>query len=82
MIKVLFASHLGRALGVREAQVPADSVRALLRELSRRHGAAFVEAVKTCKVIVNGTNVAFLQGEGTRLADGDEVTLLPPLAGG
>ena len=82
MIKVQFASHLGRTLGVRETQATGDSVRALLKDLSRRHGAAFDEAVKTCKVIVNGTNVAFLQGEGTQLADGDEVTLLPPLAGG
>jgi molybdopterin converting factor small subunit len=82
MIHVSFASHLGRTLGVRETRVDADSVRALLRALSRAHGRPFDEAVKSCKVIVNGTNVAFLQGEGTRLGDGDEVVLLPPLAGG
>ncbi len=82
MIKVTFASHLARTLDVREVEVQAGSVRALLRELSRRHGRAFDDAVGSCKVIVNGTNVAFLQGEGTKLADGDEVTLLPPLAGG
>jgi molybdopterin converting factor small subunit len=82
MINVRFVSHLGRALGVREAQVDAANVRALLKELSRRHGRAFDQAVGSCKVIVNGTNVAFLQGEGTRLADGDLVTLLPPLGGG
>jgi molybdopterin converting factor small subunit len=82
MIKVSFASHLGRALGVREAEVLAETVRGLLRELSRRHGKAFDDAIGSCKVIVNGTNVAFLQGEGTKLADGDQVTLLPPLGGG
>lgn len=82
MVRVQFASHLGRTLGVREARVEADSVRALLRELSRTHGRPFDEAVRSCKVIVNGTNVAFLRGEGTRLSDGDEVVLLPPLAGG
>ena len=82
MIKVSFASHLGRTLGVREAEVQAETVRGLLRELSRRHGKPFDDAVASCKVIVNGTNVAFLQGEGTKLADGDQVTLLPPLAGG
>lgn len=82
MVHVQFASHLGRTLGLREAQVDADSVRALLRALSRTHGPAFDEAVRSCKVIVNGTNVAFLQAEGTKLADGDEVVLLPPLAGG
>jgi molybdopterin converting factor small subunit len=82
MVKVSFVSHLARTLGAREAQVDAGSVRALLRELSRRHGRPFDDAVRTCKVIVNGTNVAFLQGEGTTLADGDQVTLLPPMAGG
>jgi len=82
MVRVQFASHLGRTLGVREARVEAGSVRELLRELSRIHGRPFDEAVRSCKVIVNGTNVAFLRGEGTRLADGDEVVLLPPLSGG
>jgi len=82
MIKVSFAFHLRRTLGTDGVEVDADSVRAMLRELSRRYGRPFDEAVGTCKVIVNGTNVAFLRGEATRLADGDEVALLPPLAGG
>jgi molybdopterin synthase sulfur carrier subunit len=82
MVHVQFASHLGRTLGVRETRLAADSVRALLGALSQAHGRAFDDAVGSCKVIVNGTNVAFLKGEGTRLADGDEVVLLPPLGGG
>jgi molybdopterin converting factor small subunit len=82
MVKVHLASHLGRTLGVREAEVQADSVRGVLHELSGRFGHAFDEAARSCKVIVNGTNVAFLQGEATKVADGDDVTLLPPLAGG
>ncbi|MBI5498986.1 MAG: MoaD/ThiS family protein [Deltaproteobacteria bacterium] len=82
MIKVSFAAHLPRTLGAREAQVEASTVRGLLRALSKRHGKPFDDAVGSCKVIVNGTNVAFLKGEGTALADGDEVVLLPPLAGG
>ena len=82
MIKVSFAAHLSKSIGVRETQVDASSVRALLRSLSRQHGRSFDEVVGSCKVIVNGTNVAFLQGEGTTLSDGDEVVLLPPLAGG
>jgi molybdopterin converting factor small subunit len=82
MVKVILASHLGRAVGLRETELAADSVGRLLRELSRRHGKPFDDLARTCKVIVNGTNVAFLAGESTRLAEGDEVILLPPLAGG
>ena len=82
MIKVSFAAHLPQSIGVRETQVEASSVRALLRSLSRQHGRPFDDVVRSCKVIVNGTNVAFLQGEGTPLSDGEEVVLLPPLAGG
>jgi len=82
MIKVSFAAHLPKAVGVHQTQVDASSVRALLRALSKQHGRAFDDVVGSCKVIVNGTNVAFLQGEGTALSDGDEVVLLPPLAGG
>ena len=82
MIKVHLASWLGRELGVTEAEAEADTVGRLLKVLSGRFGEAFDSRVKVCKVIVNGTNVTFLKGGGTRLADGDEVTLLPPLAGG
>jgi len=32
--------------------------------------------------LVNGTSIQFLQGFSTRLADGDELTLLPPVGGG
>ena len=82
MVKVSFAAHLPKTVGVRESQVEASSVRALLRALSRQHGKPFDAVAGGCKVLVNGTKVAFLEGEGTSLADGDEVVLLPPLAGG
>lgn len=82
MVKVKLASHLGRALGQTQVEVEAPSVARLLSELSMRFGGPFDERIKVCKVIVNGTSVAFLKGTGTRLSDGDEVILLPPMAGG
>ena len=82
MVKVEFASHLAKALETRETAVEATSVRQLLKALSTRFGAPFDERVKVCKVIVNGTSVAFLKGKGTPLHDGDKVVLLPPVAGG
>jgi MoaD family protein len=33
-------------------------------------------------VLVNGRNIALLDGVGTPLHDGDEVVILPPTAGG
>jgi sulfur-carrier protein len=82
MIRVRFTSHLTQALGARTAEVDARTVKELLKALSGRFGRPFDERVKTCKVIVNGTSVAFLQGPATALSDGDEVVLLPPVAGG
>jgi molybdopterin converting factor small subunit len=82
MIKVHLVAWLGHELGVNEVEVEAPTVSKLLKELSARFGQPFDSRARVCKVIVNGTNVAFLKGGGTRLADGDDVTLLPPLAGG
>lgn len=82
MVKVKLLSHLAQAVGVHETTVEADTVGRLLKALSRKYGKPFDARVKACKILVNGTNVAFLQGTGTKLADGDEVVLLPPMAGG
>jgi len=82
MVKVEFASHLAKALGTRATELKVSSVRELLKALSSQFGQPFDERVKVCKVIVNGTSVAFLKGRGTPLHDGDSVVLLPPVAGG
>ena len=60
MVKVKLLTHLGRAVGVRELEVEADTVSRLLSTLSKQFGAPFDGQVKACKVLVNGTNVAFL----------------------
>jgi molybdopterin converting factor small subunit len=82
MVKVEFASHLAKALETRETQVEAATVRQLLKALSKAYGEPFDLRIGVCKVIVNGTSVAFLKGKGTRLQDGDRVTVLPPVGGG
>lgn len=82
MVKVKLLSHLGRAVGVQETAVDADSVGRLLSILSKQYGTPFDTHVRMCKVLVNGTNVAFLKDTRTKLADGDEVVLMPPMAGG
>jgi MoaD family protein len=82
VVKVRLLTHLGRAVGVQETGVEADTVGRLLAALSKQYGKPFDAQIKSCKVLVNGTNVAFLKGTGTKLADGDEVVLMPPMAGG
>ncbi len=82
MIKVKLLTHLGRAVGVQETEIDVETVGKLLSALSNQFGAPFDAQVKTCKILVNGTNVAFLKGKGTKLADGDLVVLMPPMAGG
>jgi MoaD family protein len=66
------------------------TVKSLLEMLSERFGEKFdVEVLdadglpkKTVKIFVNGRDIDFLDGLSTVLKDGDEVALVPPVAGG
>lgn len=82
MIEVKFYSHLRRVLGEKSVELEAATVGAVLDELSARFGAVFVERLPTCKVFVNGSNVGLGRGKRTKLRPGDEVILMPPVAGG
>jgi adenylyltransferase/sulfurtransferase len=70
-------------------ELPAQDVRDLIRELERRFpglGERIVDSAghvqRHVNITVNDTLVDDLQGVETRLRDGDEVALLPALAGG
>ncbi|MEM3113562.1 MAG: ubiquitin-like small modifier protein 1 [Nitrososphaerota archaeon] len=66
------------------------TVKDLLDALSRRFGERFNREVletdgtlkKTVKVFVNGRDIEFINGLSTELDEGDEVVLIPPVAGG
>ena len=73
---------MAEACGTPASEQPAATVGALLKALERRYGAPFREQQRTCKVIVNGRNVATLQRGRTPLGDDDEVWFLPPAGGG
>ena len=82
MVTVKFFSHLRRSLGTPEVQLDAKTIADLLQQLTSQFGPAFTDKISSCKVYVNGSNVGLKKGKRTKLADGDEVVVLPPVAGG
>jgi MoaD family protein len=76
---------------VAAVDVDGETVNDLLATLIRKYGAQFEKRVideKTGKlrrfvnVFVNGRDIRNLQGPDTKLNDGDEVRLIPTVAGG
>jgi molybdopterin synthase sulfur carrier subunit len=65
------------------------TVKDLLNELTRIYGKFLGESPEPSsglppyvKVLVNGRDIDFLKGLETKLKDGDEVALFPPVGGG
>ncbi|MGE5542742.1 MAG: MoaD/ThiS family protein [Bacillota bacterium] len=94
VVSVRAIMWMAEVLGGREHTVvlsEGSSVADLLDALERRYGPGFAEAVydpgtretgSKAQVLVNGRNIAFLEGRRTRLADGDDVFFLSPVSGG
>ena len=79
---LLFASAREAAgRGVDEYDLAAaPSVGALLDAAGSVYGSTFEAVLATARVWVNGDEPA--DGRATRLVDGDEVAVLPPVSGG
>jgi molybdopterin synthase sulfur carrier subunit len=58
----------------------ASTVDALLDVAEQAYGPAFADVLARSRVWVNGDEPS--DGRATRLADGDEVAVLPPVSGG
>lgn len=82
MPTVRFFTLLEKATGEKSYRSSAKTVGALLREVKERHGGEVERYLSGCIVLVNGKNIGYLKGERTKLRDGDEVSLFPPVAGG
>ena len=76
---MLFASAR-EAAGTSADEFPASTLGELLDRARARYGPAFREVLDCARVWVNGDEPA--QGETTRLDDGDEVAVIPPVSGG
>jgi molybdopterin synthase sulfur carrier subunit len=75
--------------GLGEVQCEGQNVRALLDDLERRHpGVKERICDETGKlrrfvnVFVNEEDIRFLQSDQTPIKDGDEVSIIPAIAGG
>jgi len=94
MVKVLFKpfANFGEVIGKSELEVELNGDRDILELLgilceshADLHGMIFQkgdEIRKYVNIIVNGRSINFLEGVKTKLSEGDEVALFPPVAGG
>lgn len=87
VVTVRFFATFREASGCAEASAEGSDVSSLLDSLAARYGPPFKALVvdkglDSFVVLVNGRNIGRTRGLGTALADGDEVSLFPPVSGG
>ena len=89
-ITVKFFANFREAVGVGKIEVKeAKDVSALFQELIAKFGHKLSEQLyegkslrDTVIVLVNGKTISLLDGLCTKLNDGDEVAIFPPVSGG
>lgn len=81
---IRFFASLRQAAGCDSVESHATTVARAVHELEKQFSTRpdFQRLLGISNVILNGTNVIFLKGPRTKLQDGDELTLFPPLGGG
>ena len=78
MITVKLYGLLRLDAGIRELSVEAATVSELYTRLPEKTGRITKKDLEGCVLLVNGK----VSGRKTKLADGDVVQLMPPVAGG
>jgi len=89
-VKVLIPTPLRKLTADEETvQAEADSIATLMQALDARHpgiGGRLLDDQGNLRrfvnLYVNGEDVRFLQGKDTALKEGDEVSIVPAIAGG
>jgi len=92
-VTVKFFTTLREIVGKKEEQLEFSrsvTAKSLLSQLSKKYGKEFDDYVYDelgdvrghLQLLVNGQSVTALQGLRTKLKDGDQVAILPPVGGG
>lgn len=80
-LRLFAAARVAAGRGSDDFELAATpSVAALLAAAGAAYGPGFDEVLAASRVWVNGDEPA--DGRATRLTDGDEVAVLPPVSGG
>ena len=77
-VRLLLFASAREAAGTREVSLTASTVGEVLELARTRFGAGFSSVLDRSRVWVNGEPA----GPETRLSEGDEVAVLPPVSGG
>ncbi|MFH1538682.1 MAG: MoaD family protein [bacterium] len=81
-VTVRYYATLRNCTGREEDSLAAARVRDVIAFVKKHYGGGADRILRHCSVFVNSSNVTFLDGAGTRLKDGDQVHIFPPLGGG
>jgi molybdopterin synthase sulfur carrier subunit len=92
-VKVKFFTTLREIVGKKEEQIELSrsvTMEALLRQVSKTYGKEFQDYLYDelgnlrghLHFLVNGKSITALQGLKTKLREGDQVAILPPVGGG
>ncbi len=93
-VRVKFFAAIRELATVKEEIIDlkdSTTVRKLIQVLCERHGGRFTEYVvdpstgaprSHLQILIDGKNLSSLEGLETRLSEGAEVALMPPVGGG
>ena len=92
-VTVRFFTTLREIVGKKEEQLEfskPSSVNTMLKQLSKKYGKDFDDYMFDelgdlqghLQILVNGLSVSTMKGLNTKLSDGDQVAILPPVGGG
>ena len=89
-ITVKFFANFREAVGVEKTEVKTvEDISSLLKVLVAKFGESLDEQLhdgerlrESVNILVNGRVVNLAKGTGTKLKDGDVVTIFPPVSGG
>lgn len=82
MATIKYFGQLRALAGIRQEDIDAATVRALLKQVKDRYGDEAYQKAKRSHIIVDGQNAALIGGFSAKLDQTSEVQLLPVCGGG